>query len=86
MEMINTAIPTHSIENILCKILDILQQQKPTIQTNIVTQKDLLAMLQISPNTLKVWEQHGLPRLVPPIEGTRTVFYNLTDVITFLSE
>lgn len=52
---------------------------------NIVTQKDLLLILQISPNTLKSWEKTGLKRLEPPIEGTRTVYYKLEDVINYLT-
>lgn len=51
----------------------------------IVTQKELLAILQISPNTLKSWENMGLKRLEPPIEGTRTVYYKMDDVINYLT-
>lgn len=51
----------------------------------IVTQKELLAILQISPNTLKSWENVGLKRLEPPIEGTRTVYYKMDDVIKYLT-
>ena len=42
-------------------------------------------MLHISPNTLKTWENKGLKRLEPPIEGTRTVYYKMEDVIKFLT-
>lgn len=65
------------IENLLQTLITILQQK---LQSNdsygIVTQKELLKILRISPNTLKSWENKGLKRLEPPIEGTRTVFYS----------
>ena len=35
--------------------------------------------------TLKSWENKGLKRLEPPIEGTRTVYYKMEDVINFLT-
>lgn len=74
------------IENLLHTLITILQQK---LQNNdsygIVTQKELLKNLQISPNTLKSWESKGLKRLEPPIEGTRTVFYKMKDVIDFLT-
>ena len=74
------------IENLLHTLITILQQK---LQSNdsygIVTQKELLKILQISPNTLKSWESKGLKRLEPPIEGTRTVFYEMKDVIDFLT-
>ena len=74
------------IENLLHTLITILQQK---LQSNdsygIVTQKELLKILHISPNTLKSWESKGLKRLEPPIEGTRTVFYKMKDVIDFLT-
>lgn len=74
------------IENLLHTLITILKQK---LQSNdsygIVTQKELLKILQISPNTLKSWESKGLKRLEPPIEGTRTVFYKMKDVIDFLT-
>ena len=74
------------IENLLHTLITILQQK---LQSNdsygIVTQKELLKILQISPNTLKSWENKGLKRLEPPIERTRTIYYKLKDVIDFLT-
>ena len=74
------------IENLLHTLITILQQK---LQSNdsygIVTQKELLKILRISPNTLKSWENKGLKHLEPPIEGTRTVFYKMKDVIDFLT-
>ncbi len=74
------------IENLLHTPITILQQKLQSNDSHeIVTQKELLKILQISPNTLKSWESKGLKRLEPPIEGTRTVFYKMKDVIDFLT-
>ena len=74
------------IENLLHTLITILQQKLQSNDSHgIVTQKELLKILQISPNTLKLWENKGLKRLEPPIEGTRTVFYKMKDVIDFLT-
>lgn len=77
---------TSNIENLLKTLVILIQQKnenKPSL--GILTQKELLAQLNISPNTLKSWEKLGLKRLEPPIEGTRTVYYHLNDVLTFLT-
>lgn len=73
------------IETLLKLLVTLIQQQvKQRTTFGIVTQKELLVLLDISPNTLKSWEKKGLPRLEPPIEGTRTVYYKLSDVLDFL--
>lgn len=73
------------IETLLNLLVSLIQQQvKQRTTFGIVTQKELLVLLDISPNTLKSWEKKGLPRLEPPIEGTRTVYYKLSDVLDFL--
>ncbi|MCB5158923.1 MerR family transcriptional regulator [Streptococcus mutans] len=74
------------IEQLLNCLLTLIQhQQKAQRNEGIVTQKELLSILQISPNTLKSWENTGLKRLEPPIEGTRTVYYKMNDVINYLT-
>ncbi|MGT2666448.1 MerR family transcriptional regulator [Streptococcus rifensis] len=74
------------IEQLLIGLLTIMKQQEHTQKSNsIVTQKELLSILQISPNTLKTWESKGLKRLEPPIEGTRTIYYKLDDVVHYLT-
>ncbi|HEM3625063.1 MerR family transcriptional regulator [Streptococcus suis] len=70
----------------LLEVLIELQKKNATKQLPILTQKELLQQLKISPNTLKSWERKGLSRLEPPIENTRTVFYKISDVIDFLSK
>ena len=74
------------IEQFLICLISVCQKQIERQQNlKIVTQKELLTILQISPNTLKSWENTGLKRLEPPIEGTRTVYYKMEDVITYLT-
>lgn len=74
------------IEQLLICLVSISQKQLERHQNlKIVTQKELLTILQISPNTLKSWENTGLKRLEPPIEGTRTVYYKMNDVIDYLT-
>lgn len=74
------------IEQLLICLVSVYQKQIERQQNlKIVTQKELLTILQISPNTLKSWEKTGLKRLEPPIEGTRTVYYKMEDVINYLT-
>lgn len=79
-------IKLNRIEELLNTIITIIQKELQTQNSyGIITQKELLKLLQISPNTLKSWENKGLKRLEPPIEGTRTVYYKMEDVIEFLT-
>lgn len=72
------------IEQLLQTLIKLIQIKEQNIPLKIIRQRELLKQLNISPNTLKTWEQKGLKRLEPPIEGTRTVFYLLDDIINFL--
>ena len=75
------------IKNLLLNLLQILQQETHIFNyCGLYTQKDLLNLLQIFPNPLKSWEEKGLKRLEPPIEGTRTVYYKLENVLQFLEK
>ncbi|ORO37020.1 helix-turn-helix transcriptional regulator [Streptococcus oralis] len=82
----NQLLILNRIEQILTYLLAMMQKQQD-IQKNvsILTQKELLSILKISPNTLKSWEKTGLKRLEPPIEGARTVFYKMEDVLNYLT-
>lgn len=74
------------MEHMLLTIIELLKHlSSEKGRSSIYTQKELLSLLNISPNTLKSWEKKGLKRLEPPIEGTRTVFYRLEDILEFLS-
>ena len=83
--MILNELRLSKIEELLNVLIQILQNLTSNNSKPLLTQKELLSLLNISPNTLKSWELRGLPRLEPPIEGTRTVFYKLDDVIKFLT-
>lgn len=82
----NQLLILNRIEQILTCLLAMMQKQQD-IQKNvsILTQKELLSILKITPNTLKSWEKTGLKRLEPPIEGTRTVYYKMEDVLNYLT-
>ena len=82
----NELIKLNQIEQILSCLLALMQKQENTQKhVSILTQKELLSILKSSPNTLKSWEKTGLRRLEPPIEGTRTVYYRMEDVLTYLT-
>lgn len=75
------------IEELLTAILAIIPKGlNAKSQFNILPQKELLRQLNISPNTLKSWENLGLKRLEPPIEGTRCIFYEIKEVLRFLAD
>lgn len=79
-------IKLNQIEELLNTLITVIQKElQNTGSYGIVTQKELLKILQISPNTLKAWENKGLKRLEPPIEGTRSVYYKMEDIIDFLT-
>lgn len=79
-------IKLNRIEELLNTIITIIQKELQTKNSyGIITQKELLKLLQISPNTLKSRENKGLKRLEPPIEGTRTIYYKMEDVIDFIT-
>ncbi len=83
--MVETDVTTSNIEKLLATLVTLIQQKSETKPSlGILTQKELLSQLNISPNTLKSWENLGLKRLEPPIEGTRTVYYKAEEVINFL--
>lgn len=74
------------IEKLLQCLIALIQNKLDShSRYRICTQKELLTLLQISPNTLKNWEKTGLRRLEPPIEGTRTVYYRMEDVLNYLT-
>lgn len=84
--MVSNNFDLIQIEQLLHNIIELLRHlNSEKSRSGIYTQKELLNLLNISPNTLKSWENKGLKRLEPPIEGTRTVYYRIDDVIEFLS-
>lgn len=84
--MSNNNFELKQIEHMLHSIIKLLKHlNNEKNNSGIYTQKELLSLLNISPNTLKSWENKGLKPLEPPIENTRTVYYRIDDVIEFLS-
>ena len=74
------------IELMLHTIIEMLKNLNSEKRSScIYTQKEILDLFSISPNTLKSWENRGLKRLEPPIEGTRTVYYHIDTILEFLS-
>jgi phage protein len=78
-------VKLEKIEGLLQVLVNLLDKKNDTSHLEIMTQKQVLKELNISPNTLKSWERRGLPRLEPPIEGTRTVYYKRGDILKFLT-
>lgn len=82
----NTNLSIQNIERLLNLLITLIQEKNnKRVSSELLTQKELLKQLNISPNTLRAWENVGLKRLEPPIEGTRSVFYLLDDVLKFLA-
>ncbi|MFQ6366657.1 helix-turn-helix transcriptional regulator [Lactococcus lactis] len=85
-EIPNTDLSIQNIERLLNLLITLIQEKNnKRVSSELLTQKELLKQLNISPNTLRAWENIGLKRLEPPIEGTRSVFYLLDDVLKFLA-
>ena len=79
----DTGIEIEELIELMRKL--IVQSENKKTPFVLLTQKELLEYLVISPNTLKSWEKLGLRRLEPPIECTRTVYYQQKDVIDFMT-
>ena len=54
------------IEQLLQTLIKLIQIKEQSRPLKIIQQRELLRQLNISPNTLKNWEQKGLKRLEPP--------------------
>lgn len=64
-------------------ILENFQKPEPRL-LGLITQSDLKKELGIDYNTLRRWEDNGLPRYIPPLEDSRKVFYRVSDILQFL--
>ncbi|WP_406835064.1 hypothetical protein ABLU29_02620 [Lactococcus lactis] len=83
----DNTLKLQKIEGLLTDILTLIHRELNSKSSfDILPQKELLKQLNISPNTLKNWENLGLKRLEPPIEGTRCVFYEVKEVLRFLAD
>ena len=61
------------IASIVNNAVDNLQKPEPR----------LLGLI-ISTPTIEKWETNGLKSFMPPLEETRTKFYKVTDILSFL--
>ena len=50
----------------------------------LIIKEELQEELSISSNTLARWEKAGLKRYMPPVEGTRLIYYKISDLLVFL--
>ncbi|AXJ13666.1 XRE family transcriptional regulator [Streptococcus pluranimalium] len=53
-------------------------------QTGLISQKELEEELKVTYQTIKLWRNNGLKPYIPPIEGTKKVFFKISDVLAFL--
>ena len=71
------------ILNLIQGFLQSYFKPKPRI-LGLIIKEELQEELSISSNTLARWEKAGLKRYMPPIEGTRLIYYKIDDVLKFL--
>ena len=72
-----------SVLTLMTKFLDTYTKPEPRL-LGLITQKQAQKELDISHTTLKKWESVGLKRYMPPVEGTKLVYYKITDLLVFL--
>ena len=71
------------ILNLIQGFLQSYFKPKPRI-LGLIIKEELQEELSISSNTLARWEKAGLKRYMPPVEGTRLIYYKINDVLRFL--
>ena len=52
--------------------------------TGMMNRTEVKEVLKISDNTLNKWESQGLRRYQPPDDGSRMIYYLVTDIWKFL--
>ena len=77
---------TKRVSSELLQVFEKFQQlQSPKRLTGLIKRTELMEELDIVPATILKWENHGLKRYQPPLEGTRSVYYKIDDVLKFLT-
>ncbi len=72
------------IETLLTLLVSLIQQQvKQRITFGIVTQKELLVLLDISPNTLKSWRKKACHDLPPQLKVLELYIINYQMYLIF---
>lgn len=71
---------------VLTAITQLLDGQKKVEpkRLGIINREELKTDLKISKATITRWEGAGLKPYRPPMEGAKTVFYKVSDVLAFL--
>ena len=73
----------HGILEVVERYLEV-HKKVPQRLTKLISRIELKEELKISDNTLSKWESQGLRRYQPPDEGSRMIYYLVTDIWKFL--
>lgn len=74
---------THGILEVVERYLE-EHEKVPQRLTKLINRVELKEELKISDNTLNKWESQGLRRYQPPDDGSRMIYYLVTDIWKFL--
>lgn len=73
----------HGILEVVERYLE-AHEKAPQRLTKLINRVELKEELKISDNTLNKWERQGLRRYQPPDDGSRMIYYLVTDIWEFL--
>lgn len=73
----------HGILEVVERYLE-AREKVPQRLTKLINRIELKEELKISDNTLSKWESQGLRRYQPLDEGSRMIYYKITDIWKFL--
>ena len=74
---------THGVLELVENYLEV-REKVPQRLTKLISRSEVKEELKISDNTLSKWESQGLRRYQPPDEGSRMIYYLVTDIWKFL--
>lgn len=73
----------HGILEVVERYLEAREKVPPRL-TKLISRNEVKKELKISDNTLNKWESQGLRRYQPPDDGSRMIYYLVTDIWKFL--
>lgn len=73
----------HGILEVVERYLE-ARENVPQRLTKLINRVELKEELKISDNTLNKWEKQGLRRFQPADDGSRMIYYLVTDIWKFL--
>ena len=73
----------HGILEVVERYLEAREKVPPRL-TKLINRVELKEELKISDSTLNKWERQGLRRYRPPDDGSRMIYYLVTDIWKFL--